>query len=65
MSARCLCPDFELRGKTYEIWTNSSDPSNRRLVDPASREEVDTDRDFTPRLSNDELLAIYDYGKGY
>jgi len=65
MSDRCLCPDFELRGQIYEIWTNPCCPSNRRLVDPANREEVDTDRDFAPPLSNDELLAIYDYGKGY
>lgn len=65
MTARCLCPDFELRGQTYEIWTNSSDPSNRCLVDPRAREVVDTDCAFDPPLSNDELLAIYDYGKGY
>lgn len=64
MTDRCLCPDFELRGQTYEIWTDPTTTSNRRLVDPRTREDVDTDA-FTPSLSNDELLAIYDYGKGY
>jgi hypothetical protein len=34
MADHCLCPDFELRGQTFEIWTNSCDPSNRCLVDP-------------------------------
>lgn len=65
MTDRCLCQDFILRGKTYEIWTNPGDPSNRRLVDPLTREDVDTDIAFEPPLSNDDLLAIYDYGKGY
>lgn len=65
MTNRCLCPDFELRGQVYEIWTDSTSPSNRCLVDPRKREIVDTDDAFTPPLSNDELLAIYDYGKGY
>lgn len=65
MADRLLCPDFELRGQTFEIWSNSSDPSNRALVDPRKREVVDTDHAFTPPLTNDELLAIYDYGKGY
>lgn len=59
-----LCPAFELRGKVYEIWTNPMDSSNRRLVDPRKREDVDTDK-FDPPLTNDELLSIYDYGKGY
>lgn len=65
MADHCLCPDFELRGQTFEIWTNSCDPSNRCLVDPRKHEVVDTDHAFRPPLSNDELLAIYDYGKGY
>lgn len=65
MTERCLCPDFELRDRTYEIWSNSMDPSNRCLVDPRKRELVDTDHGFDPPLSNDELLSIYDYGKGY
>jgi hypothetical protein len=60
----CLCQDFELRGQIYEIWSNSSDSSNRCLVDPRKHEVVDTDA-FTPPLSNEELLAIYDYGKGF
>lgn len=64
MNDRCLCPDFELRGQNYEIWTNPCCPSNRRLVDPRVCEDVDTDN-FDPPLSNDELLAVYDYGKGY
>ena len=29
------------------------------------QEVVDTDHAFDPPLSNDELLAIYDYGKGW
>lgn len=62
---RCLCPDFELRGQRYEIWTDGTNSSNRCLVDPRRREVVDTDHGFDPPLSNDELLAIYDYGKGY
>jgi hypothetical protein len=62
MTDKCLCPDFELRGQTYEIWTDSG---NRCLVDPRKREVVDTDHAFTPNLTNDELLSIYDYGKGY
>jgi len=61
---RLLCPDFELRGEVYEIWTDSMNPSNRMLADPRKREVVDTD-DFDPPLTNEELLAIYDYGKGY
>jgi hypothetical protein len=65
MSDRCLCSDFELRGQIYEIWSNSSDPSNRCLADPRTRTVVDTDHGFDPPLTNDELLAIYDYGKGY
>jgi hypothetical protein len=65
VSEHCLCPDFELRGKVYEIWSCSLDPSNRCLVDPRKKEVVDTDRAFDPALSNDELLSIYDYGKGY
>lgn len=65
MSDRCLCPDFELRGQTWEIWTDSTTRGGRLLIDPRKREVVDTDRAFDPPLSNDELLAIYDYGKGY
>lgn len=65
MSAdRCLCPDFDLRGQTFEIWTDSTSSANRRLVDPRTREDVDTDS-FTPPLTNEELLEIYDYGKGW
>jgi len=62
---RCLCEDFDLRGQTWEIWTDSSSPSNRVLCDPRKNEVVDTDHAFYPPLTNDELLAIYDYGKGY
>lgn len=65
MTERCLCPDFELRGQTYEIWGDALHPSNRRLVDQRKREVVDTDHAFDPPLSNEELLSIYDYGKGY
>jgi hypothetical protein len=62
---RRLRVDYELRGKTYEIWTDSYNPDNRCLVDPRRNEIVDTDRAFAPPLTNDELLAIYSYGKGY
>jgi hypothetical protein len=62
MTDRCLCEDFELRGRSYEIWNNGGD---RYLIDPHSQYVVDTDHDFDPPLSNDELLAIYDYGKGF
>jgi hypothetical protein len=65
MSEYCLCPDFELRGQIYEIWTDDTNPSNRCLVDPRKKVVVDTARAFTPPLSNDELLSIYDYGKGF
>lgn len=65
MTDRLLCDDFELRGETYEIWTDSMSPSNRLLADPRKREVVDTEHAFTPPLSNEELLSIYDYGKGY
>ena len=65
MTEQCLCSDFELRGQTYEIWTDPTNPSNRCLVDPRKNEDVDTDHAFDPPLSNDELLSIYDYGKGY
>ena len=65
MTDRCLCPDFELRGKVYEIWTDSMNSSNRCLVDPRKKEVVDTDHAFQPSLSNDELLSIYDYGKDW
>lgn len=64
MSERCLCPDFDLRGWPFEIWTDSTNPSNRCLVDPRTNAVVDTDT-FRPSLTNDELLSIYDYGKGY
>lgn len=40
-------------------------PRNRCLVDPRKGEVVDTDHAFSPPLSNDELLGIYDYGKGF
>lgn len=59
---RCLCEDFELRGQVYEIWNDGGD---RILVDPRKREVVDTDHAFDPPLTNEELLSIYDYGKGY
>jgi len=62
MPSHCLCPDFELRGQTYEIW---SDSAGRYLADPRKNKVVDTDHDFTPPLTNDELLSIYDYGKGF
>lgn len=64
----CLCPDFQLRGQTYEIWTNPGCPTNRVLVkfDASGRRvDVDTDTAFDPPLTNEELLSIYDYGKGY
>lgn len=61
----CLCSDFELRGQLYEIWTDCMNSSNRCLVNPYNREIVDTDHNFNPALTNDELLSIYDYGKGY
>ena len=59
MTERCLCSDFELRGRTYEIWPDSLNSSNRCLVDPRTRTVVDTDHAFDPPLSNDELLTIY------
>lgn len=62
MADHMLCSDFELRGQTYEIWSNSGD---RYLANPRRNEVVDTDHAFTPPLTNDELLAIYDYGRGY
>ena len=62
MSERCLCPDFELRGQTYEIW---SDMGQRLLIDPRKNEVVDTDHAFDPPLTNDELLSIYDYARGW
>lgn len=65
MSERCLCPDFELRDQVYEIWTDSMNSSNRCLIDPRKNEVVDTNTAFTPPLSNDELLSIYDYGREY
>lgn len=65
MTDYCLCPDFELRGQTWEIWNDSTNSSNRCLVDPRKREVVNTDDAFDPPLSNEELLAIYDYGKGH
>lgn len=58
----CLCPDYELRGQTYEIW---SDNGERYLADPRKNMVVDTDHAFDPPLSNEELLGIYDYGKGW
>lgn len=57
-----LCQDFELRGLVYEIW-NSVD--GRYLVDPRSREVVNTDCAFSPPLTNDELLSVYDYGRDF
>lgn len=64
-TAERLCPDFELRGQTYEIWPDPTNSSNRCLVDPRTQFVVDTDNTFDPPLTNDELLRIYDYGKGY
>jgi hypothetical protein len=60
-----LCKDFDLRGQTWEIHTDSMHQSNRCLVNPRTGFLVDTDHEFDPPLTNDELLAIYDYGKGY
>lgn len=62
MTERCRCPDFDLRGQEYEIW---SDYDGNYLVDPRKREVVDTDHAFTPPLTNDELLSIYDYGRDW
>ena len=62
---RQLCSDFELRGKVYEIWEDHLHPSNRCLVDKDTGEIVDTDHSFSPQLTNEELLMIYDYGKDY
>lgn len=39
--------------------------SDRYLADPRKNIVVDTDRAFTPPLTNDELLRIYDYGKDF
>jgi hypothetical protein len=64
MTDSVLCRDFELRGRIYEIHEDSMHPSNRALVDPKTRFIVDTDHGFDPPLTNDELLSIYDYGKG-
>ena len=63
MADRCLCPDFDLRGQDYEIWR--TDDGTIVLVDPRLNTVVDTDTAFTPPLSNEELLAIYDYGRDY
>jgi hypothetical protein len=65
VSERCLCPDFELRGETYEIWHDYSMVEGNYLVNPRTNSVVDTESEFTPPLTNDELLAIYDYGKGF
>lgn len=59
-----LCPDFELRGEIYEIWRDSAMVEGNYLVNPRTNSVVDTDAEFTPPLTNDELLSIYDYGKG-
>lgn len=61
MTDKCLTADFELRGLTYEIWRDSSD---NYLVDPRSNSLVDTNTEFDPPLTNEELLSIYDYSKG-
>lgn len=63
--SQLLCLDFELRGRVWEVWTDPTHPSNRMLVDPRTQEVVDTDHAFDPPLTNEELLSIYDYGKGY
>jgi hypothetical protein len=65
LSERLLCSDFDLRGKLYEIQTDSLHPSNRCLVDPSTNEVVNTDHAFDPPLTNEERMAIYEYGKGY
>jgi hypothetical protein len=62
MTERCLCPDFDLRGQEFEIW---SEYGENYLVDPRKREVVNTDRVFTPPLTNDELLRIYGYGRDW
>lgn len=62
MAERVLTTDFELRGQTYEI---ISIDGQIVLADPRKNEVVDTDSAFDPPLTNDELLRIYDYGKGY
>ncbi len=62
MTDHRLCADYELRGRTYEIWSASGD---YYLVDPSQGTVVDTDHAFDPPLSNDELLGIYDYSKGF
>ena len=62
MTEKCLTNDFELRGRIYEIWRD--DGGGNYLVDTRHHYEVDTSG-FIPQLTNDELLSIYDYGKGY
>lgn len=64
MGDRCLTEDFDLRGVIYEIWTFEGGRGERALVDPRKNEVVDTDA-IRPRLTNDELLSIYDYGRDW
>lgn len=61
---KCLCPDFELRGEVFEIWHDSTIVGGNYLVDPRTNSVVDTDA-IKPALTNEELLEIYDYGKGW
>jgi hypothetical protein len=62
MTEHCISPDYELRGKSYELWTDGTWQSggypNWWLSD--GKQSVD-ESDFEPPLSHKELRQICEY----
>lgn len=65
MTERCICEDYEIRGKPYEVWTDgtrSGDYPNWWLTaDHHKPGWVLTEDDFEPRLTDKEVKAISEY----
>jgi hypothetical protein len=64
MTERCICQDYELRGREYEIWTDGSrcgDYPNWWLAGGHKPGWVITEDDFEPKLSEEEIRAISEY----
>lgn len=59
MPARLVINEYELRGRTFELWSDGG----RRFLS-AGGFEVDTDKAFDPPLTNEELCAIDDTARG-
>jgi hypothetical protein len=65
MGERCICPDYDLRGREYEVWTDGSRGSggypNWWLAGGHKPGWVLTEDDFDPALTNSEVTKISEY----